>query len=168
MPFGDEYTGLEEMIQNNPFAMATHGAGANYQVVGGGWPPAQLIGAATTAQIIGADANGNLVKVTPVAPAPPAAAPLGSLPYGGTPTIMQENPRNVRNYPLGFFQPAVPAAATVIVTARPQVIFRPRRLVVPVGPAATPFLRLQCIPQSRHPANTWRLDSCECVASRRL
>lgn len=43
----------------------------------------------------------------------------------------EPKPLTVRSYPLGFFQPCVPAGATVIVTSRPQVIFRPRRLMVP-------------------------------------
>lgn len=118
MPYGDEYTGLEQLV------------GANAQIVGEnmhyaqvhGWPPAQLVGAPLALPPHPADMQQMPIN----------SEPMGTLPYGGTPHIFQENPRNVRNYPLGFFQPAVPAAATVIVTARPQVIFRPRRLMVPL------------------------------------
>lgn len=38
----------------------------------------------------------------------------------------------IRGYPLGFWQPAVPAGATVIVTARAQIKYKPRRVLIPL------------------------------------
>ena len=70
----------------------------------------------------------------PTVTAPPGAGgamPIGRLPYGGTPSLESQKPRNVRQYPLGFVQLAVPASATSIVTSRPQVLFRGYRVIVP-------------------------------------
>ena len=49
------------------------------------------------------------------------------------PQVVQVQPRNVREFAIGFgpTSPAVPAGATVIVAAQPQIIFRGSRLVVP-------------------------------------
>jgi hypothetical protein len=48
-----------------------------------------------------------------------------------------------REYPLGFTQVAVPAGAVVTIPARPQVVFRGERLIIPSNIA--PFFLIQNI-----------------------
>lgn len=49
----------------------------------------------------------------------------------GAAAVRTERPTEARELPIGFFFPAVAAGATETVTTRPQVLFRPTRLVVP-------------------------------------
>lgn len=57
----------------------------------------------------------------------------------GSAMVREERPSEARNLVIGFQFLAVPAGATVTVTTRPQVLFRPTRLVVPsaVAPSFT-------------------------------
>lgn len=127
--WGDEYTGLEQIVSRGP----GHGGmavGAYEQMVGANY---QIVGVTPSGQPIVAPAGGagSPINVVMHPPSPGPTTPLGSLPYGGTPQVMQENPRNVRSYPVGFELLAVPAGSTQNITIRPQVLFRPRRLIVP-------------------------------------
>jgi hypothetical protein len=45
--------------------------------------------------------------------------------------VRNNGPQRARQFPLGFPSTAIAAAATATITAQTQVIFRPRRLVIP-------------------------------------
>lgn len=46
-------------------------------------------------------------------------------------TVRQQGPQRARQFPLGFPTTSLAALATATVTAQTQVVFRPRRLVIP-------------------------------------
>lgn len=56
--------------------------------------------------------------------------------YGSNIGVAQRQADKPRLYPLGFTQLAVPASGSATVTARPQILFRPQRLVVPASLSA--------------------------------
>jgi hypothetical protein len=49
----------------------------------------------------------------------------------GATVVRAERPTESRQLPIGFVSLAVAAGATVTVTTRPQILFRPTRLVIP-------------------------------------
>lgn len=51
--------------------------------------------------------------------------------YGGTPTIQARDMRDIRGLAIGFYQPGINPSSIFNVISRPQVIFRPERLVIP-------------------------------------
>lgn len=67
----------------------------------------------------------------------PDGTPAGNaIAYGSTIGVSDRPASKARLYPIGFVQLAVPASGTVTVTSRPQILFRPQRLVVPASLAA--------------------------------
>ena len=68
-----------------------------------------------------------------------ALARLSAMPgYPGGQVLRTRAPTKGREYPLGFDSVAtVAAGATAIITTRPQVVFRPDRLVVPASIASS-------------------------------
>jgi len=50
--------------------------------------------------------------------------------------VRSRGPRALRQYPLGFSKAAVAPSATVQVISRPQVTFRPQRIVIPASVAS--------------------------------
>lgn len=65
---------------------------------------------------------------------PPNAQPAGNaIAYGGALGVQQRDASQARLFPLGFTQLAVASLATVTVTSRPQILFRPQRIVIPAS-----------------------------------
>lgn len=65
---------------------------------------------------------------------PPNATPAGNaIAYGGALGVQQRDATQARLFPLGFVQLAVAALATATITSRPQILFRPQRIVVPAS-----------------------------------
>jgi hypothetical protein len=61
-----------------------------------------------------------------------AAPPGGGIAYGGAPAVVERPLRDMREFPLGFFQSGISAIMGAIdVISRPQIVFRGERLVVP-------------------------------------
>ena len=89
-----------------------------HEIVGAGYPayaqPRRMAWAPQRRGYVGADLTG------------PTAQDVG-------PQVVSVQPRNVREFAIGFgpTSPAVAAGSTVIVAAQPQIIFRGSRLVVP-------------------------------------
>ena len=91
-----------------------------HEIVGSGWPAyaqprrMQYPQRQMVRGYVGADLTG------------PTAQDVG-------PQVVSVQPRNVREFAIGFgpTSPAVAAGSTVIVAAQPQIIFRGSRLVVP-------------------------------------
>ena len=46
-------------------------------------------------------------------------------------TVRQQGPQRARQFPLGFPTTPIAATSSVTITAQTQVVFRPRRLVIP-------------------------------------
>lgn len=68
---------------------------------------------------------------------PPNATPAGNaIAYGGALGVQQRDATQARLFPLGFVQLAVAALATATITSRPQILFRPQRIVIPTALAA--------------------------------
>ncbi len=66
-----------------------------------------------------------------------AAPPGGGIAYGGAPAVVERPLRDMREFPLGFFQSGISAIMGAIdVISRPQIVFRGERLVVPSSIAA--------------------------------
>jgi len=56
--------------------------------------------------------------------------------YGGRPVLVERPLRDIREYPLGFFQSGIGVCVGAVdVISRPQIVFRGERLVVPTGTA---------------------------------
>jgi hypothetical protein len=69
------------------------------------------------------------------------AAPRGNaIAYGSNLGTNERPPRDARLFPLPFTLLAIPASATATVTSRPQVLFRPQRLVVASSAVQTNFV----------------------------
>jgi len=69
--------------------------------------------------------------------APLAWAPGGGVAYGGAPAVVERPLRDIREYPLGFFQSGIGVCVGAVdVVSRPQIVFRGERLVVPTGTAS--------------------------------
>lgn len=65
---------------------------------------------------------------------PPNAQPAGNaIAYGGALGVQQRDASQARLFPLGFVQLAVASLATATITSRPQILFRPQRIVVPAS-----------------------------------
>lgn len=61
-----------------------------------------------------------------------AAPPGGGIAYGGAPAVVERPLRDMREFPLGFFQSGISMIMGAIdVVSRPQIVFRGERLVVP-------------------------------------
>jgi hypothetical protein len=61
-----------------------------------------------------------------------AAPPGGGIAYGGAPAVVERPLRDMREFPLGFFQSGIlPVMGAIDVVSRPQIVFRGERLVVP-------------------------------------
>lgn len=68
-------------------------------------------------------------------------APSGNaVAYGSHLGVNDRPPRDARLFPLPFAQTGIAASATAQVTSRPQVLFRPQRLVVASSTVQTNFL----------------------------
>ena len=66
-----------------------------------------------------------------------AAPPGGGIAYGGAPAVVERPLRDMREFPLGFFQSGISTIMGAIdVISRPQIVFRGERLVVPSSIAA--------------------------------
>jgi len=66
-----------------------------------------------------------------------AAPPGGGIAYGGAPAVVERPLRDMREFPLGFFQSGISMIMGAIdVISRPQIVFRGERLVVPSSIAA--------------------------------
>ena len=62
----------------------------------------------------------------------PTVHPGGSLAYGGAPRVVERPLRDMREFPLGFFQSGIGLGVGVVeVISRPQIVFRGERLVIP-------------------------------------
>lgn len=68
-------------------------------------------------------------------PAHPSHGGPGVAYGGGAPEVISRPLRDIREFPLGFDQTAIAAAANCNVVSRPQVTFRGERLVVPNSPS---------------------------------
>lgn len=64
-------------------------------------------------------------------PTQPSSTGGPGVPYGGTPTIQARDMRDIRGLAIGFYQPGILPSSIFNVISRPQVIFRPERLVIP-------------------------------------
>jgi hypothetical protein len=86
-------------------------------------------------------------KVAPPPPPPPPPGhvlihPGGALAYGGAPRVVERPLRDMREFPLGFFQSGIGVGVgTIEVISRPQIVFRGERLVIP-STAVAPFFSL--------------------------
>src|SRR5271166_1204562 len=59
-------------------------------------------------------------------------SPGGGVAYGGSPAVVERPLRDIREYPLGFFQSGIGVCTGAIdVVSRPQIVFRGERLVIP-------------------------------------
>jgi hypothetical protein len=68
--------------------------------------------------------------------------PGGALAYGGAPRVVERPLRDMREFPLGFFQSGIGVGVgTIEVISRPQIVFRGERLVIP-SVAVAPFFSL--------------------------
>jgi hypothetical protein len=66
--------------------------------------------------------------------------PGGGVAYGGAPAVVERPLRDIREYPLGFFQSGIGVCTGAIdVISRPQIVFRGERLVIPSGHTASSF-----------------------------
>ena len=66
--------------------------------------------------------------------------PGGGVAYGGAPAVVERPLRDIREYPLGFFQSGIGVGTGAIdVVSRPQIVFRGERLVIPSGLVASSF-----------------------------
>jgi len=66
--------------------------------------------------------------------------PGGGVAYGGAPAVVERPLRDIREYPLGFFQSGIGICTGAIdVVSRPQIVFRGERLVIPSGTVASSF-----------------------------
>ena len=73
-------------------------------------------------------------------PAVFAGYPGGGVAYGGAPAVVERPLRDIREYPLGFFQSGIGVCTGAIdVISRPQIVFRGERLVIPSGTTASSF-----------------------------
>jgi hypothetical protein len=113
----------------------THYLGAPRQLVGA---PTQLVGA----NVYGHQVHGRRMYVgANGAGAPPdfiqqpATPMMGAIPSG--PVVVDPGYRAMRRYPIGFGPLLVGAGTTLSITAQPQELFRPSRLVVPSTIAAS-------------------------------
>ena len=71
-----------------------------------------------------------------------AGYPGGGVAYGGAPAVVERPLRDIREYPLGFFQSGIGVCTGAIdVISRPQIVFRGERLVIPANTVA-PFFSL--------------------------
>jgi len=62
----------------------------------------------------------------------PTVHPGGALAYGGAPRVVERPLRDMREFPLGFFQSGIGLGVGVVeVISRPQIVFRGERLVIP-------------------------------------
>jgi hypothetical protein len=69
-----------------------------------------------------------------------AGYPGGGVAYGGAPAVVERPLRDIREYPLGFFQSGIGVCTGAIdVISRPQIVFRGERLVVPSVTVAPNF-----------------------------
>jgi hypothetical protein len=69
-----------------------------------------------------------------------AGFPGGGVAYGGAPAVVERPLRDIREYPLGFFQSGIGVCTGAIdVVSRPQLVFRGERLVIPSGLVASSF-----------------------------
>ena len=69
-----------------------------------------------------------------------AGYPGGGVAYGGAPAVVERPLRDIREYPLGFFQSGIGVCTGAIdVVSRPQIVFRGERLVIPSGTTASSF-----------------------------
>ena len=69
-----------------------------------------------------------------------AGYPGGGVAYGGAPAVVERPLRDIREYPLGFFQSGIGVCTGAIdVVSRPQIVFRGERLVIPSGLTAASF-----------------------------
>jgi hypothetical protein len=69
-----------------------------------------------------------------------AGYPGGGVAYGGAPAVVERPLRDIREYPLGFFQSGIGVCTGAIdVISRPQIVFRGERLVIPSGLTAASF-----------------------------
>jgi hypothetical protein len=67
----------------------------------------------------------------------PSFVPGGGVAYGGRPVLVERPLRDIREYPLGFFQSGIGVCVGAVdVVSRPQIVFRGERLVVPTGTAS--------------------------------
>jgi hypothetical protein len=105
--------------------------------VGAGEIVGEIVGYDTSGaplEIVGYDVTGApLMRRRGGAPAQPAAAhpPAGSLHL----RLEDRPPTQARKYPLGFKFLAIPALGSQNVTSRPQLDFRPDRIVIPTAVA---------------------------------
>jgi len=69
-----------------------------------------------------------------------AGYPGGGVAYGGAPAVVERPLRDIREYPLGFFQSGIGGCTGAIdVISRPQIVFRGERLVIPSETVAPNF-----------------------------
>jgi len=70
----------------------------------------------------------------------PTVHPGGALAYGGMPRVVERPLRDMREFPLGFFQSGIGLGVGVVdVISRPQIVFRGERLVIPSVTVAPNF-----------------------------
>ncbi len=98
--------------------------GALPQYAAGALPQYQAAYAAGAAAAMARMGNGG----------PPNATPAGNaVAYGGALGVQHRDATQARLFPLGFVQLAVAAASTATITSRPQILFRPQRIVIPTS-----------------------------------
>lgn len=119
----EQIVGYESIVGRIP----QYAAGYIPQYAAGADAPAAAQHAALAmhhAQMARASGGGHL---------PPAPSTVA---YGSNIGVAQRTADKPRLYPLGFTQLAVPASGSATITSRPQILFRPQRLVIPASLSA--------------------------------
>lgn len=140
-------TGYEEIVgQSGPYIEMLEGVGAVHPGAIAPWA-AQRRYAAGGYGVGQAAPPPHPAMIPPPQPAPhlahrphfggyPSFLPGGGVAYGGRPVLVERPLRDIREYPLGFFQSGIGmCVGAVDVISRPQIVFRGERLVVPTGTA---------------------------------
>src|SRR5260221_6331547 len=110
-----------EVHTMNPFGRRV--GGFSYPQIVGGYP--QIVGSL-------ADQQESLRRAARSSGMP---LPQGSYPMG-SPQVQEQAATTYREFPMGFFFAAVAKSGAQDVATRPQVIFRPSRLVIPAAVGA--------------------------------
>ena len=143
-------TGYEEIVgQSGPYIEMLEGVGAVHPGAIAPWAPRRAY-AAGYGVGQAAPPPHPAAMIPPPAPPPhmahahrphfggyPSFLPGGGVAYGGRPVLVERPLRDIREYPLGFFQSGIGVCVGAVdVVSRPQIVFRGERLVVPTGTAS--------------------------------
>lgn len=121
----DEITGYDAIVGNVPYAAGNVPYAAGAQGWGNGSAQQHAALAQHHANMAASASNGGGFS---------SQVPAGNqIAYGGQIGVAQRKSEKPRLYPLGFVQLAIAASTQVSVTSRPQILFRPQRLVIPAA-----------------------------------